>query len=224
MRIQQQLLHSFSFSCTFVTDQGYTLPMRGCLTKLLLWSVVAAAFVWTLTVALNPWALHIGRRSTPFLYWHGSGTVISKDGKAYPLYVSFWPGRPQGIHGGGRREGKRVSANLRGRGYLCLSPGNIERMDMSGTMYGGYTSSDDSLFDFRLLEWRKAFAINYQHRGFFDLAGMWQGQNLVMNRPNEQGIRLNTGPFIDNAKATLRWSTYDEFETTCRNSAAATLR
>lgn len=175
--------------------------------------------VWAFIIALNPWALHIGGRSTPLLYWHGSGTVVSKDGKTYPLYVSFWPGRPQRMHGIGRREGKGVSADLRGTGYLCLAPGNIERMDMSGTMYGGYTSSADSLFDFRLLEWRKAFAINYQHRGFFDLAGMWQGQNLVMDRPNEQGIRLNTGPFIDNAKATLHWSTYDKFVEDCRSAS-----
>lgn len=193
--------------------------MRGCLAKLLLWSVVGTVCVWAFIIALNPWALHIGGRSTPLLYWHGSGTVVSKDGKTYPLYVSFWPGRPQRMHGIGRREGKGVSADLRGTGYLCLAPGNIERMDMSGTMYGGYTSSADSLFDFRLLEWRKAFAINYQHRGFFDLAGMWQGQNLVMDRPNEQGIRLNTGPFIDNAKATLHWSTYDKFVEDCRSAS-----
>ncbi len=215
------MLHSFNFTYTFVTDPGYTRPMRGCLAKLLLWSVVGVVCVWAFIVVLNPWALHIGGRSTPFLYWHGSGIVVSKDGKSYPLYVSFWPSRPQGIHGGGHREGKRVSANLRGRGYLCLSPGNIKRMDMSGTMYGGYISSDDSLFDFRLLEWRKPYAINYQNRGFFDLAGTWQGQNLVMNRPNEQGIRLNTGPFIDNAKATLHWSTYSEFEASCRTTSAA---
>ena len=197
--------------------------MRGCLAKLLLWSVAAVVCVWAFVVVLNPWALHIGGRSTPLLYWHGSGTVISKDGKTYPLYVSFWPGRPRGIHGGHRREGKLVSADLRGWGYLCLAPNNIERMNLSGTMYGGYLSSDDSLFDFRLLEWRKPFRINYQNRGFFDLAGTWQGQNLVMNRPNEQGIRLNTGPFIDNAKATLHWSSYDEFEASCRSTAAAAL-
>ena len=34
-------------------------------------------------------------------------------------------------------------------------------------------------------------------RGFFDLAGTWHGPELVMDRPNEQGIKLNTGPFID---------------------------
>ena len=190
--------------------------LSGCLVKLVLFGIAACAFIWLLTVALNPWALHIGGRSTPLLYWHGSGTLASKDGRTYPLYVSFWPGRPM-RHSGGRREGKLWSADLKGTGWLCIAPGSVERMDMSGTMYGGYTNSDNSLFDFRFLEWRKPFAINYQNRGFFDLAGTWHGPELVMDRPNEQGIKLNTGPFIDDATVTLRWSTYSDFEAACRN-------
>jgi len=197
---------------------------RGCLGNLVLLFVGAPAFMWAVVVALNPWALHIGGRSTPLLYWHGSGTVASKDRKTYPLYVSFWPGRPQGFSGGGRREGKIVNAHLSGTGWLCIAPGNIERMDVSGTVYGGYTTAANSLFDFRLLEWRKPFTINYQHRGFFDMAGTWRGPDLVLNRPNEQGIRLNSGPFIDSATATLRWSSYDDFETACRSAAAVTGR
>jgi hypothetical protein len=197
---------------------------RGCLANLVLLLAGGASFVWIVTVALNPWALHIGGRSTPLLYWHGSGILTSKDGKTYPLYVSFWPGRPQGFSGGGRREGKIVAAHLSGAGWLCIAPGNIERMQLSGTMYGGYSNSAYSLFDFRLLEWRKPFNINYQNRGFFDLAGKWQGPDLVMSRPNEQGIRLNTGPFIDGATATLRWSTYDDFDAICRSAAAPTLK
>ena len=191
--------------------------------KLVLFGIAACAFIWLLTVALNPWALHIGGRSTPLLYWHGTGTVASKDGKTYPLYVSFWPGKP-GRHGGGRREGKIWSADLKGTGWLCIAPGSVERMDMSGTMYGGYSSSDNSLFDFRFLEWRKSFTINYQNRGFFDVAGTWHGPLLVMDRPNEQGIKLNTGPFIDSATVTLHWSSYREFEAACRNSGPASTR
>lgn len=196
---------------------GCLTSLGGCLTKLILWALVGCACAWALLVILNPWALHIGGRSTPLLYWHGMGTVVSKDGKAYPLYVSFWPGRPQGIHGGGRREGQGVRAHLSGTGWLCIAPGTIERMQLSGTMYGGYTSDRDSLLDFRVMEWRKPFAINYQHRGFFDVAGTWHGQDLVMDRSGEQGIKLNSGPFIDNATVTLRWSSYSDFETTCRS-------
>lgn len=192
--------------------------LSGCLVKMVLFAIAALAFMWVVMVALNPWALHIGGRSTPLLYWHGTGLLQSKDGKTYPLYVSWWPGRPM-RHSGGRREGKIWSADLKGTGWLCLASGSVERMDVSGTMYGGYTTSDQSLFDFRLLEWRKPFSINYQHRGFFDVAGNWHGPLLVLDRPNEQGIKLNTGPLIDNATVTLHWASYSEFETACRNAA-----
>jgi hypothetical protein len=198
--------------------------LGGCLTKLFVWSLIAVAFVWALTVTLNPWALHIGGRSTPFLYWHGTGTVLSKDGRTYPLYLSFWPGRPQGFHGGGRREGKIVSAHLTGTGWLCIAPGTVERMKVSGTMFGGYSSSENSLFDFRLLEWRRPFSINPQFRGFFDVAGTWHGSELVLDRPNEQGIRFKTGPFIDNATLTLHYANYAEFESSCRNMGSKSVQ
>jgi hypothetical protein len=192
--------------------------LGGCLTKLILGAVFAAAFVWVLMIALNPWALHIGGRSTPLLNWHGEGTVVSKDGKTWLLYLSFWPGRPSGFHGGGRRGDKRKNADLGGSGFLCIAPGNMERMEVSGSMYGGYTSTDGALIDFRILERRKAFAINPQTRGFFDVAGQFEGPDLVMNRPNEQGIRFKTGPFIDGATITLHWANYEEFEAACRGS------
>jgi hypothetical protein len=191
--------------------------LGGCLTKLFVWLLIGLACVWVLNVALHPWALHIGGRSTPLLFWHGTGTVLSKDGKTYPLYVSFWPGRPGGFHGGGRREGKIVNAHLTGTGWLCIAPGNMERMELTGTLYGGYASDANSLLDFRLLEWRKYFSINPPSRGFFDLAGTWHGHDLVMDRPGEQGIRFKSGLLIDNATVTLRWASYPEFEADCRS-------
>jgi hypothetical protein len=199
--------------------RGCLTSLGGCLTKLVLILIAGLAFMWLVIIALNPWALHIGQRSTPLLYWHGAGMVLSKDGKMYPLYVEFWPGRPM-RHGGGRREGKIWSADLKGTGWLCTAPGSVERMDVSGMMYGGYTSADNSLFDFRLLEWRKPFAINYQNRGFFDVAGTWHGPDLVMDRPGEQGIKFNSGLFIDNATVTLRWASYQEFEAACRTKSS----
>ena len=182
---------------------------------MLLLVMVGLVLAWALIVALNPWALHIGGRSTPLLYWHGTGTVLAKGNKALPLYLSFWPDRPGGFHGGGRREGKIVSAQLQGTGWLCTAPGMVERMQVNGTMYGGYTNDSNSLLDFRLLEPRRPFAINPQRRGFFDLAGTWRGSELVMNRPNEQGIPFKSGLLIDHAIATLRWASYEEFETAC---------
>jgi hypothetical protein len=196
--------------------------LSGCFTQLALLCVVGLAFAWGLIVVLHPWALHIGGRSTPLLYWQGTGTVVSKDGKAYPLYVTFWPGRSAGR--GGRREGKIISARLGGTGWLCIAPGNVERMQLSGSMYGGYTSDADSILDFRLLEWRKAFQLNPPNRGFFDVAGTWHNGELVMTRPGEQGIRFLNGIFIDDATVTLRWAKYSDFESACRNMSPQTKR
>jgi len=190
--------------------------MAGCLTKLILWSAIAVVAVYAFTIVLNPWSLHIGHRSTPLLWWHGSGTVVSKGGKTYPLYISFLPGRPGGFSSGGRRGGKTVSARLQGDAWLCTAPGQIRRLTLNGTMYGGYTSSDNSVFDFRLIDYTKPFNMRRPSRGFFDLAGTFRGQELVLDRPNEQGIPFDTSLFIDNATTTLHWSSYDEFEAECR--------
>jgi hypothetical protein len=203
---------------------GCLASLSGCLMKLVMFSIVLVAALWVLTVALNPWALHIGQRSTPLLYWHGTGTVVAKGGKTFPLYVSFWPGKPRGFSSGGRREGKRKSADLTGTGWLCIAPGTVERMDISGDMFGGYTSDKDSLIDFRLLEWRKPFQMGLPNRGFFDVAGTWHGPDLVMDRPNEQGIRFKSGLFIENATVTLRWASYQEFEAACSAMGNATGR
>jgi hypothetical protein len=189
--------------------------ISGCLTKLLLWAAVALLAAWGLVVALNPWALHIGGRSTPLLYWHGTGALRAENGRALPLYLSFWPDRPQGSRGG-RREGKIISAHLQGTGWLCVAPGTVERMRLSGAMYGGYMNDSNSVLEFRLLEWSGPFAINPPKQGFFDLAGTWHGSQLVMDRTNEQGIPLNSGLFIRHAVVTLHWASYDDFEAACR--------
>lgn len=189
--------------------------LAGCVTKLVLLVAAVAGLAWLAMVVLNPWAVRIGGRSTPLLYWHGTGNLVAKNGKSYPLYLTFFPDRP-GRHGGGQREGKTWSANLRGRGWLCVAPGSPERMDVSGKMYGGYMSSADNLFAFRLLEGRKPMATGAGPRGFFDLAGMWHGPELVLDRPNQQGVPLQSGMLIDNATVTLHWADYDEFEAACR--------
>lgn len=192
--------------------------LAGCLTKLVMFALAAVAFVWALMAAMNPWALHIGGRSTPLLYWHGAGTLVSKDGRSYPMYASFWPGRPAGFHGGGRRDGRRKSADLSGSAWLCIAPDDVIKMKLDGDMYGGYASDTESLLSFRLLERTRIFSINPDRGGFFDLAGSWHGADLVLDRPGEQGIRLRAGPFIDHATVTLRWASFEDFEAACRST------
>jgi len=183
-----------------------------------LWSAVAAAAVYLFTIALNPWSLHIGGRSTPLLNWHGAGTVTGKNGKSYQLYISFWPGRPQGFHGGSRRNGKTASAQLDGNGWICTDPGQIRRLDLSGTLYGGYINSDNSIFEFRLIDYTQPFHMRRSNRGFFDLAGGFRGGELILDRPYEQGVPFDNLLFLDNATGTFHWSGFEEFEVSCSST------
>ena len=213
------------FSCrvkqpqSWATRQGwlYTRRVR-TIFKLVMVLVVGGAVFYGVVVALNPWALHIGGQPTPLLYWTGMGTLTAKDGKTYPLYVFFYPGGPASHL---RLDGLRPNSGLRGTAELCSAPGTTELLKLSGTMYGGYRSTEGSLMGFRLLEWRKSFQINPQYRGFFDLAGRWRGAELVMDRPGEQGIAFQSGMFIDHATVTLHAASRGEFEAACRAMGSA---
>jgi hypothetical protein len=179
--------------------------------KLVATAVLCGAAVYAVVAALHPWALHIGGRSTPLLYWTGMGTLIARDGKSYPLYVFFYPGTSASrLH----REGLRPDSGLKGTAELCKAPGTSQQLKLSGTMYGGYSSTEGSLMDFRLLEW-KAFDPQVQ-RGYFDLAGHWHGGELTMDHPGEQGRTFLSGVHIEGATVTLHYATHGEFEAACR--------
>jgi len=192
------LLHSFPF----LRD---TRPMRTIVKLVVVLAIVAAVF-YGAVVALDPWALHIGGRSTPLLYWTGMGTLTAKDGRTYPLYVYFHPDR-----GASRLhvDGLRPNSGLGGTAKICTAPGKTELLKLSGTMYGGYRSTDGSLMGFRLIEFR---VINPTlSTGFFDLMGGWQGAELVLNRPNQQGHVFPSGLRVEAATVTLHYATRDDF-------------
>src|SRR5215470_11412126 len=75
----------------------------------------AIALVLTLTVLLNPWALHIGGRPTPALTWHGVGTLRSTTGAVYGIFLEV------SAHLAHRRGG----SNLSGRAKLCTPEGVV---------------------------------------------------------------------------------------------------
>jgi hypothetical protein len=188
----------------------------GCFAKLL-WTPVVGSLCVVLLYALvgitDPWAFHIGGRWTPFLTWHGYGELQTKDGKRYPLYVSFFPSfHSSQLH----REGLRPTGGLQGYGWLCTAPGASQRLDLSGTIFGGWRSTDGSLTAFRLLEWRTArdrLLGTAPNRGYIDLSGHWNGSQLPINQdwasPFRSGVRF------DHASVTLDWSTYSDFKHVC---------
>jgi hypothetical protein len=193
----------------------------GCLAKLL-WSPVVGlaclALLYALVAITDPWSLHIGGRWTPFLTWHGYGELQTKNGSRYPLYVSFYPSSHSSqLH----LEGLRPTGGLQGSGWICTSPGVTQYLDLSGTIYGGWRSTDGSLVDFRLLEHRIINTGGYW--GFFDLRGRWQGPKLMMAERGdhgEVGSPFHSGLRVDYASVALGWGTYSDFKALCANYPA----
>jgi hypothetical protein len=186
---------------------------RGCLGnmfRLLVVGVLGLAVVYGVVALTAPWALHIGGRSTPLLTWHGYGKLLTKMGIEYPLYVSFYPSSHFSQL---RRDGLQPTGGLHGQAWLCTSPGITQRLDLSGTIYGGRRTTEGSLMAFRLLE-LKIIDVG-QGQGFFDLAGRWRGPKLVMDDKGSVGNTFRSGLRIEGASVTLDWGTYSEFNALC---------
>lgn len=209
---------------SYVSGQIPVRPKRGgclgCLPKLLGIAIFGLAVFYGVMAITDPWAFHIGGRLTPFLTWHGYGQLQTKDGNRYPLYVSFYPSSHFSQL---RREGLRPTGGLQGYGWLCAAPGVSQRLDLSGTIYGGWRSTDGSLMAFRLLEWRTTrdrLLGTAPNRGYIDLSGRWHGSQLLVNQdfatPFRSGLRF------DHASVTLDWGTYSAFKELCAKMTKST--
>jgi hypothetical protein len=187
---------------------------RGSLAKNLGLLVLCGSVFYGVVVALDPWALHIGGRWTPFLTWQGSGKLLTKDGREYPLYLYFFPSSHfSRLH----MDGLRPTGGLQGSGWLCTSRGVSQRLNLSGTIYGGWRSTEGSLMAFRLLE-PKVIDVG-QRQGYFDLAGKWHGPQLVMDDRGNWGGTFRSGLKIEHASVTLDWGSYSDFKAVCAGKA-----
>jgi hypothetical protein len=185
----------------------------GCCLGKLLWlpavALFAAGVVYAVAAITSPWAFHIGGRSTPLLIWQGTGTLRTSGGE-YPLYVDFYPSPHSSRL---RLDGKRPTGGLQGSGWLCTARGVSQRLDLTGTIYGGWRSTENSLMTFRLLEYR--LFNNGQYRGYFDLYGKWKGQQLVMDDRGSYSSTFRSGLRVDHASVTFDWGSYSVFKATC---------
>jgi hypothetical protein len=86
-------------------------------------------------------------------------------------------------------------------------------MKLSGTIYGGWRSTEGSLMQFRLLD-SKIFDVG-QRQGFFDLYGYWHGPKLVMDDRGRVGGTFRSGLRMDHASVTFDWSGYSDFRKAC---------
>jgi hypothetical protein len=185
----------------------------GGLFKLLLVGIFGCAVFYGVIAVTDPWAFHIGGRSTPFLTWKGLGKLQTKGGTQYPLYVYFFPSTHSSRL---RREGLRPTGGLQGQGWLCTSRGVTQYLNLSGTIYGGWRSTEGSLVAFRLLE-PKIIDVG-QGQGFFDLSGRWQGQKLAMDYHGSVPEKFRSGLLIEQPSVTFDWGTYSDFKAACASA------
>jgi hypothetical protein len=184
---------------------------RGCISQLFLLVIICLGVVYAVAAITSPWAFHIGGVPTPLLYWSGTGTLHAKSG-TYPLYVLLYPGANFSRL---RLDGLRPTAGVQGTASLCTSRGVIQPLKVSGTMYNGWSSTDDGLISVRLLE-RKYFDVG-QRQGYFDLYGRWRGQQLVLDDRGAWSTAYRSGVRIEHASVTLERSSYSGFESDCNS-------
>jgi hypothetical protein len=187
------------------------MPRRlGCLATLF-GLLLFVALAYGAIAVFYPWSLHIGGRSTPLMYWSGSGKLLTTGG-TYPLYVSLFPSSEFSQLS---LDGLRPSGGVQGSGSLCTSRGVIHRLNLNGTIYGGWWSTDIRLMKFNMIE-RKIF--DPAHAQGFTLYGRWRGPELVMDDRGEFGSAF--GLKIEHTSATLDWGPYSDFEAACMNAPA----
>ena len=188
----------------------------GCIATLFGLLVLCLAVVYGVAAVTAPWSFHIGGLATPLLYWSATGTLHTKGGN-YPLYVLFYPySRFSRL----RLDGLRPTGGVQGSGSLCTSRGVIQYLTLSGTIYNGWRSTEDSVISFRMFEPRY-FNIG-QRRGYFNLYGRWHGAELVMDDRGEPGSTFRSGLKIEHESVTLDRGSYSDFEAACASATNLT--
>lgn len=172
-----------------------------------------AVVVYCVIALLNPWALHIGGQWTPFMYWTGTGKLVTSDG-TYPLLVRLYPS-PHGSQL--RLDGLRPISGLHGQAWLCTPKGG-QFLDLTGTIYGRWRSTDGALIRFRLLErytTRERLLGEVPRRGYIDLYGYWHGPELAMNDRSSWSPPFRQGFALKNASVTLKSGSKTDYNAAC---------
>ena len=77
----------------------------------------------------------------------------------YPLYVAFYPSAHFSRL---PLDGLRPTGGLQGTGSLCTSPGVVEALKLSGTVYGGWSTTNDALME--SASWKSEFSMSARGR------------------------------------------------------------
>jgi hypothetical protein len=118
-----------------------------------------------------------------------------------------------------RLNGHHPTGGVQGSACLCTSPGVSQYLKVSGTIYGGWLSTD-GLMTLRLLEPTNV-DLGQKRAGYFDLIGSWQGPDLVLDGHSNGSKQLRSGLRIDLASVTLRWNPYWSCKSACASMAVS---
>ncbi|MBZ5673583.1 MAG: hypothetical protein LAP61_04995 [Acidobacteriia bacterium] len=184
---------------------------RGCIAQLFALIILCLGIVYAVAAVTSPWSFHIGGVPTPLLYWSGTGTLHTK-GADYPFYLLLYPSSSFSHL---RLDGLRPTGGVQGSASLCTSRGVSQYLKLSGTIYNGWSTTEDALIGIRLLE-QKYFDVG-QHRGYFDLSGRWRGQQLVMDDRDAWASTFRSGAKIEHASVTLDRAGYSDFNAACQS-------
>lgn len=172
-------------------------PGCGCLSSL--------GFVILLVVALllllNPWSLHMGRRWTPALTWHGVGQLHSSTGASYGLFVELYP------HLEHSRRGPSSRKNVEGRAKICTPQGQVYALSVDGYL-DAWLDADRKPLTLYLRSLKDA-----KPKLRADFHGSWQGEELVLD---DKGSLAMSFAADGNAKGYLIGSNAPGEETTGR--------
>lgn len=177
-------------------------------------AILLGAAVGGAVLLTMPWALHIGGRTTPLLTWMGTGTLLTRGGVTYPLYLYI---HPSGHAGHLRLDGLRASNGIGGGGCICLPGGKFQALNVSGTIYGAWRTTEGSVLELRLLEPIVSLGTPNQ-RGYFDLFGKWRGPELVLDDRGEWSTSFRSGLKIEHASAALHWRWFWTCKSVCASA------
>ena len=94
-----------------------------------------------------------------------------------------------------------------------MSPNAIQRVKLSGTIFGGWRSTEGALIEFRSLE--RLYISMGQRQGFFDLYGRFQGAELTMDDRGRYSEKFRSGLQIQHASVIFHWGSYSDFQAAC---------
>ena len=171
----------------------------------------AIVFVLLVTLLLYPWAMHMGRRWTPALTWHGVGKLQSTSGASYGLFMEVSVYMRRG--GGGQ--------NLQGTAKLCTPQGETYPLMVNGFLKRAWLDADGKPVTFYFYSLKGA-----DPRLHFELLGAWRGQELVVEDKGNmamsfapdgraKGYLKGMNSAKENTTGTLRYVPESEFSSVC---------